>query len=90
MNLNEIQARLGELKEWELNMDSLEKEFLFKSTNEAKIFLNKIYEISEKLTHFPVIIADRLIVNLKLSTRKEGIGEKDFELAKEIDKIALQ
>jgi len=89
LSLAEIQERLSELNDWELNMDSLEKEFIFKSTNDAKIFLNKLYEISEKLAHFPVIIADRLIVNLKLSTRKEGIGEKDFELAKEIDKIQI-
>jgi len=87
MNLNEIQARLGELKDWELKFDSLEKEFLFKSTTEAKIFINKIYETSEKLAHFPIIIADRLIVKLTLSTRNEGIGEKDFKLANEIDKI---
>jgi pterin-4a-carbinolamine dehydratase len=87
MNLNELQNKLKELNEWNLGTDSLEKEFIFTSFNEARKFINTISELSEKNTQFPVIIWDRLIVKLMLSTKGEGISEKDLTLAREIDKL---
>jgi len=88
MNLNEIQSKLSELNDWELKLDSLEKNFFFKTTEEQKKFLNQILDIGEKLSHSPIILIDRKIVKLTLSSGKEGITEQDFSLAKEIDKIS--
>lgn len=87
MNLNEIQQKLRELNDWELKMDCLEKAFFMKTTQESKDFLNKILDIQEKVDHSPMIFIDRKIIKLTLDSGKEGITEKDFEFAKEIDKI---
>jgi pterin-4a-carbinolamine dehydratase len=87
MNLSEIQNKLAELNNWELKIDSLEKIFFLKSIEELKIFTSKILDLSEKMNHFPLIFIDRQILKISLNSGKEGITEKDFLLAKEIDKI---
>jgi pterin-4a-carbinolamine dehydratase len=87
LNLNDIQAKLGELNEWELKTDCLERSFFLKTTQEAKEFIIKILDLSEKLNKSPLIFLDRKIAKLSLSSGREGIGEADFELAREIDKL---
>jgi 4a-hydroxytetrahydrobiopterin dehydratase len=88
MNLMGIRNRMGELKDWGLESNSIMKEFEFGSFKEAVEFVNKIQEISDKMEHYPVILINRNRVRITLSSLIENeVTDKDFELAKEIDKI---
>ena len=88
MNLNDIGKRMSELKEWGLEGNAIMKEFEFPDFKEAMIFVNNVALLAEKAVHHPVIIIDYNKVRITLTTHSEkAITEKDFELAKEIDRL---
>jgi 4a-hydroxytetrahydrobiopterin dehydratase len=89
MNLGEVGVRLGELKGWALEGNGIIRDFDFPNFSEALDFVNKLKEVCEKQEHFPIITIDFNRVQLGLKTHDIiGLSEKDFELAKEIDKIS--
>ncbi|MBI5804018.1 4a-hydroxytetrahydrobiopterin dehydratase [Candidatus Pacearchaeota archaeon] len=88
LNLKKIQDAMSELDNWSLEPDSISKNFQFNNFKESLEFLNKVGEIAEKLNHHPDVIINYNVVKLSLSTHSEkGLTEKDFETAKEIDKL---
>ncbi len=88
MELKKITLELGNLKNWSLENSSICKVFEFSNFKEALIFVNKVGEISEEAGHHPDIIISYNKVKLKIFTHSENsLTEKDFELAKKIDKL---
>ena len=88
MNLAEIAEVMKDLDNWSLNSNSIIKEFTFSNFKEALDFVNKIGEIAEKHNHHPDIIINYNRVRLSLTSHSVGsLTEKDFEVAKEIDKL---
>lgn len=89
LSLKEINELMAEVKDWSLEGDMITKSFNFSNFKEAIDFVNKVGEIAEKQNHHPGIILDYNLVRLSLTTHYEkSLTKKDFELAKEIDKIS--
>lgn len=88
LSLNEINDGMKDLKEWALEMDSISKVFAFQNFKQSLEFVNKVGEIAEKLNHHPDIFLQFDIVKLISTTRcDKGLSKKDFEFAKEVDKL---
>ncbi len=88
LSLNEINESMKGLETWSLELDKISKIFTLSTFRDAISFVNKISEISEKLNHHPEIIINYNVVKITLTTHYEkGLSNKDFETAKEIDKI---
>ena len=65
------------------------KEFKFKDFIEAAAFITKVSIVSEKNNHHPEIynIYNKVIIDLCTHDKENKITSKDYNLAKEIDKI---
>lgn len=89
LNKKEIQKRMKTIDiSWKLEGKFICREFLFKNFVEAFAFMKKVAIISEKLNHHPNWENVFNKVKIALSTHEtNGLTEKDFELALEIDKI---
>lgn len=88
MNLQEINKEMAELNGWSLTGSSIEKNFSFGNFKEAIAFVNSVGEIAEDKNHHPDIMISYDQVRLSLTTHSEkGLSKKDFEVAREIDKL---
>lgn len=88
MNLNEINSEMEDLKDWSIDANSIIKNFAFGNFKESLDFVNKVGEIAERLEHHPDVMINYNKVRLTLSTHSlRGLSRKDFDLAREIDKI---
>ncbi len=84
----EIQKKLKDLKNWHLKEDKLFAEYEFKDFKETFAIMTRIAFEAEKLQHHPEWKNTYNTLEIFLTTHDEnGITEKDFELAKSIDKI---
>jgi 4a-hydroxytetrahydrobiopterin dehydratase len=74
---------------WQNTDNQLTATFTFSNFQKALEFVNKIAEIAEKLEHHPTIILSygKVIVQTTTYDSNNTITQKDWELAKEIDKI---
>ncbi len=74
---------------WEKKDNYLVKEFEFEDFTGAVNFVNKIVPPANKADHHPdILIHSYKKVKVTLTTHDKGkVTEKDYELAKEIDKI---
>ncbi len=91
MNLGEITKSMQELNNWALESSTIVKEYELENFSQAIDFVNKIKEIAEKHNHHPDITIQYNVVFLVLTTHSAGgLTEKDFEVAKEIDKISFK
>ncbi len=74
---------------WDIKNNKLHKEFSFPDFKTALEFANKVADIAEQLNHHPdICIYDYNKVSVSIFTHSErAITEKDYKLAKEIDKI---
>ena len=74
---------------WEESNNKLRKEFKFKDFIEAAAFITKVSIVSEKNNHHPEIynIYNKVIIDLCTHDKENQITLKDYNLAKEIDKI---
>ncbi len=85
----EIQRQLKEISGWGCDEKEIRKRFQFKSFPAAIAFVNKTAEAAESANHHPDIDIRYSAVEMSLSTHSEGgLTEKDFRLAREIDRIA--
>jgi len=85
---SEVLERLKNLKGWRYEGGKLKKEFKFKDFKESVEFLTKIQPIADSLDHHPDVCIQYNRVIVEIFTHEvKGITEKDFELAKEIDKL---
>ena len=83
---NEIEVKLKEIKNWQIENGKLCKSFEFKNFTHAFGFITKI--ALEKLDHHPELFNVFNKVKVFLSTHKiNGLSEYDFILAKKIDDL---
>ena len=89
LSQEEIDKKLKNLGGWQLKINLISKDFEFENFQEALGFVNKVGEIAESKNHHPnILMHDYKNVRIETSTHDEdGITQKDFNLAKEIEKI---
>jgi len=91
LTLAEINEAMGDLDDWSLEMNALSKIFSFGHFRESLEFVNKVGEIAEKMNHHPEVTINFEKVRLLVRTKSEdSLTRKDFELAREIDKLSLR
>lgn len=85
----EIDSRLSGLPSWNYKDKQIGKLFELSNFREALNFVNKIGEAAENLNHHPdIFIHSWNKVKITISTHSEGgVTEKDFLLAKQIERI---
>ncbi|HRX12553.1 MAG TPA: 4a-hydroxytetrahydrobiopterin dehydratase [Draconibacterium sp.] len=76
--------------DWTIKDNKLVKEFEFLNFVKATEFVNKIVPIAENADHHPdIIIHSYKKVRVELFTYSKGkITDKDYNLAREIDKVS--
>jgi 4a-hydroxytetrahydrobiopterin dehydratase len=85
---SEARARLGEVPGWEVGEKSLIRKLALPSFPEAIAFVVKVAFVAEAADHHPDVMINYRRVTLTLWTHTEGgITDKDFALAKEINKL---
>lgn len=90
MNTQEINEKLKSLTDWSYDESSksLVKTFNFKSYLKNIGFVNAVAWIANKLNHHPDLEVSYNKCIVKITTHDEnGISEKDFELATQIDQL---
>ena len=80
--------KLKKLKGWKFINDGIEKDFKFQNFKKALSFIMNVGNAAENNNHHPELFNVYNKVHLRLSTHSEGgLTEKDFELAKEIERV---
>jgi 4a-hydroxytetrahydrobiopterin dehydratase len=86
---DEIRRRLPELDGWDYDGKQLVRMFMWPSFADAISFVDRLAVAADAASHHPSIDIRYDAVKLELSTHSEhGITEKDFALAKEINRAA--
>jgi len=86
---DEIQARMPALPEWKHQGDRISRHFRFASFVEAFGWMSSVALVAEKLDHHPEWRNVYSRVEVELTTHDvEGLSERDFELAAEMDRLA--
>ncbi|MBI3192968.1 MAG: 4a-hydroxytetrahydrobiopterin dehydratase [Ignavibacteriae bacterium] len=84
----QIKTKLHNLKNWKMVENEVTKTFVFEDFVHAMGFVNSIALLAERANHHPDIDIRWNKVTLTLSTHSAGgLTEKDFMLAKEIEKL---
>ncbi len=85
---DEIKTRLNSVDKWIFIDNKIEKEFDFNSFEEAMNFVNNIARIAKKFNHHPDVFISYDTVLVTILTHKiNGLTQRDFDLAHEIDKL---
>lgn len=86
LSVDQVQARLRELKGWDLHGNAISKKVELKDFVRAMGFVNSVALLAEGMDHHPDIDIRWNRVMLTLSTHSAaGLTENDFKLAKAID-----
>lgn len=86
----DMQSLLPTVPDWQQVDTTLVRQFTFANFIDALAFINKVGVFAEELQHHPDIENSYNVVTLKLTTHDAGgLTEKDFELAKQINTIAI-
>jgi len=84
-----VQVLLGEVPDWKLGDNDIERTFKFDGFLPAIEFVNKLAKEAEGINHHPDIDIRWNKVKLVLSTHSAGgLTDLDFMLAAKIDKLA--
>lgn len=90
LNELEIRQKLANLPEWITNGQAITTSYKFQNFIQAVEFINRLVAPSERAGHHPDLEISYNRVNIHLTTHDAGgITQKDFDLAIEISKIAL-
>jgi 4a-hydroxytetrahydrobiopterin dehydratase len=92
LNSKEIDQGLSTLDSWTLDAHkaSIRKEWEFDCFKTAMSFLSKVGEIADRYDHHPEFLSAYTKVRIRLLTHDaHGLTQKDFELALEIDRLAM-
>jgi 4a-hydroxytetrahydrobiopterin dehydratase len=90
MTRDQIRAKLQAMPEWYPFGKAIGKEFPFKSFLLAIEFVNRVAATADRGGHHPKIIINYNVVTVLLSTHSEGgVTQKDFDLAHELDRLAI-
>jgi 4a-hydroxytetrahydrobiopterin dehydratase len=73
---------------WNEENSTLTKEFVFGSQTELAAFFQRVAVLADALNHHPDILVSKAFqLKISLTTHdKNALTEKDFELAKQIDR----
>lgn len=83
-----ILKQLSTLEGWELKNNKLYRELVFTDFIEAFGFMTQVAILAEKANHHPEWFNVYKTVRIELTTHEVGgISERDFNLAKNINKI---
>lgn len=83
-----INELLKEVKDWKREGDYIVKEINTKNWKTTIFVVNTIAGIAEAMWHHPDLEVSFKKVKVKLTTHEAGgLTERDFNLAKEIDKL---
>ncbi len=86
---DQVRRRLDELDGWTYDGKDLVRLYVWRSFLEAIDFVNRVAQLAESANHHPNIDVRYDSVRLTLHTHSEnGVTDKDFALAKEIDRAA--
>lgn len=86
---DEIETRVAELPHWELRDGKLRRELGFGDFSEAFAFMTRVAIEAERANHHPEWFNVYSRVTIELSTHDAGgLTDRDFALAREIDRIA--
>ena len=89
LSRTDVEQRLGSLKGWALEGDSIRKQFVFAGFPEAVAFVNRLVPEAETADHHPDIQIKYKRVTLTYSTHSEGgLTEKDFDGARMADRAS--
>ncbi|MFE3846657.1 4a-hydroxytetrahydrobiopterin dehydratase [Flavobacterium sp. LB3P45] len=84
-----IQSQLKDLNDWQFIGNAIEKKFKFLDFTQALGFIVQVGLMAEKRNHHPELLNVYNKVSIRLNTHDaDGVTEKDFDLAKAIDKIS--
>ena len=84
-----VRARLGDLDGWELDGDTIRREFTFDGFRAAIDFINRIADLADDANHHPELTNVYSTVTVVLTTHDAGgVTEKDLALAAAIDGVA--
>ncbi len=82
LSREEIISKLKHISGWQLDGQSIRKEFVFPTFSDAMIFVNEVAQAAEDMDHHPDIAIHHNTVKLSSTTGDTGgITEKDIELA---------
>lgn len=88
---DEVNDKLEKLKVWGLENDRLVTRVEFDNYREACFFANAVFSAAEKHFHHPKVVVEYGSVEIDLwSHDSEGLTERDFELAKEIEELVVE
>lgn len=89
MSEAEIQAALAQTPEWSELNGAIQRTFSFADFRSAMAFVNRVADAAERMNHHPDILIRYNKVTFTLSTHEaSGITQRDFDLAREIDRLA--
>lgn len=87
----EIESALEQLPGWVLSEGKLHREYAFADFTHAFGFMAAAATVIEKMNHHPEWFNVYSKVRIDLTTHDAGgISAKDFELARELDKLAAK
>ncbi len=87
----EIEKRLSELDGWKREGDFIVREFNTKNWKTTIFVVNAIASLAEAHWHHPDLEISFKKIKVKLTTHEAGgISERDFNLAKDIDKMVSE
>ena len=91
LTIQEIKNQLKLLPSWKYQKGFIQRDFEFSSFKKTINFLNEVASIAEVKDHHPMLINNFNILEIKLSTHDvNGISQKDFDLASDIDELYLK
>jgi 4a-hydroxytetrahydrobiopterin dehydratase len=87
----EIQNVIAELESWTIKDDKLHREYRFHNFVQAFGFMSQVALLAERAAHHPewFNVYNRVVVDLT-THEAQGITQKDFDLAREMEEIAGQ
>ena len=91
LNKKEIENKLRQLPNWQMQGKAIGAEFLFSDFPEAIRFVNRVADVAEALNHHPniCIYYNRVVISVYTHS-EDGITEKDFTLAEQINQLLQQ
>jgi len=92
LNEQEIQAKIATIDgDWKVKGKFIHREIVFKNFIEAFSFMTAVALLAEKANHHPDWKNSYNKVTIALSSHDaDGITNKDFDLAKAIDKVLIK
>ena len=89
LSRDEIQEKLGRLRDWRLTPEGIQKRYELKDFMSVIRLVNRVAEAAEKANHHPDILINYDKVTFTLITHDAGgITQKDFDLAARIEALA--